>query len=296
METVTTELNINREYLNSSGHILVGSTAKTHCKLFYEIYGEGPKKIAFLNGMGTDRQMWELLVQYFAPKKDYQILVYDHRGTGYSEDCAMLSITTLQMAKDANDVLEFLKWDKEINIVGISMGGMIAQELGLLVPGKIKTITLCSTTSGWTLYKKSAVIMNIRMLMTKVQEEQIDLVLNILYPKGFRRKLKNTRIHGMSSIVGQTLAVLRHRVSDKSLNILGELFPSRRIWIVVGTWDNFIPENDSHCLAKQIGNDSSVLDVFEGAGHSIPTQNFDQFVKKLQLIVDAGQVPLTTSD
>ncbi|OMJ25944.1 hypothetical protein AYI69_g4127 [Smittium culicis] len=87
------------------------------------------------------------------------------------------------MAKDAEELLNHLKWDKDINVVGISMGGMISSELALLIPEKISTLTLCSTTSGRLFYKPAAVSTNLKCIMAKSQSEIINHVIDSLYPE-----------------------------------------------------------------------------------------------------------------
>ncbi|OMJ25943.1 hypothetical protein AYI69_g4126 [Smittium culicis] len=81
---------------------------------------------------------------------------------------------------------------------------------------------------------------------------------------------------------------MRHNISQKSLNKLGRLFDGKRIWVVVGTKDNYIPESDSEYLAKHIGPGACELQVFEGSGHAVPIQNFAEFSKKLTTFIING--------
>lgn len=60
----------------------------------------------------------------------YTCLVFDNRGMG-SSDKPILRYTTSEMAKDIIELLDHVGWTEErsVHVVGISMGGMIAQEL-----------------------------------------------------------------------------------------------------------------------------------------------------------------------
>jgi len=60
----------------------------------------------------------------------YSSLVFDNRGIGES-DKPLLRYTTFEMARDVVELLDHVGWteSRSVHVVGISMGGMIAQEL-----------------------------------------------------------------------------------------------------------------------------------------------------------------------
>lgn len=60
----------------------------------------------------------------------YSVLVLDNRGIGKS-DRPLTRYSTSEMAKDVIEIIDHLGWtaEREINLVGISMGGMIVQEM-----------------------------------------------------------------------------------------------------------------------------------------------------------------------
>ena len=73
-------------------------------------------------------------------------ITYDHRSTGRSvRDDGALSIA--QLADDAADLLDALALESA-HVVGISMGGMVAQELVLRHPERVRTLTLGCTWPG----------------------------------------------------------------------------------------------------------------------------------------------------
>ena len=74
----------------------------------------------------------------------------DNRGAGRSSVTNISVYSIALMARDTQAALQKAGWwDKGgINLVGLSMGGMIAQELYIIEPTKFRTVTLVSTTSG----------------------------------------------------------------------------------------------------------------------------------------------------
>lgn len=83
-------------------------------------------------GLGALKWYWQHQVQDFGhdQKTKYSCLIFDNRGMGES-DKPLAKYSTSEMAKDVIELLDQLGWnaERELHVVGISMGGMIAQEL-----------------------------------------------------------------------------------------------------------------------------------------------------------------------
>ena len=106
--------------------------------------------------------MWDSQVDFFSRLPDFQVCIFDNRGCGWSSvpagfykyNCSPLCSLTLnaetsEMAMDAHELLEYLKWtDGSVHLVGVSMGGMIAQELALYAPKLFSSLVLTCTQSG----------------------------------------------------------------------------------------------------------------------------------------------------
>jgi 3-oxoadipate enol-lactonase len=115
-------------------------------QLDYERSGnrEGPPLLLIMGMSGTSLHWGEPFLDLLRP--DFDVIAYDHRGVGAS---APLDgpITTREMADDAARLLAALGLD-DAHVLGISMGGMIAQELALNHPALIRTLTLGCTYCG----------------------------------------------------------------------------------------------------------------------------------------------------
>lgn len=87
-------------------------------------------------GLGGFMKTWQRQIKDFGHTEadKYTTLVFDNRGMGESGN-PLLRYTTSEMAKDLVELLDHVGWteDRSVHVVGISMGGMIAQELVCLM-------------------------------------------------------------------------------------------------------------------------------------------------------------------
>lgn len=110
----------------------------------YELSGQ-PRgsPIVFCNSLGTDTRIWDAVVDELAP--DYRLVTYDQRGHGLTSvprgpySIADLSADLLELV----DTLHL----KRFALVGISVGGLIAQRFALDHPERISGLVLCDTAA-----------------------------------------------------------------------------------------------------------------------------------------------------
>lgn len=107
--------------------------------LFYELVGGGIP-VVWIQGVGVVGHCWHPQVSALC---GYSSLVIDNRGIGQSVPCrGQISIEA--MAKDTVDLMQQLGWNRA-HVVGHSMGGLIAQELAMSFPEKVKSLSLICT-------------------------------------------------------------------------------------------------------------------------------------------------------
>jgi pimeloyl-ACP methyl ester carboxylesterase len=113
-------------------------------ELDYERSGEGPALLLIMGMSGTALHWGEPFLEALRP--DFEVIVYDHRGVGASSRLEG-PLTIAGLARDAAGLLDALGVDSA-HVMGISMGGMVAQELALERGELVRTLTLGCTFCG----------------------------------------------------------------------------------------------------------------------------------------------------
>jgi pimeloyl-ACP methyl ester carboxylesterase len=112
-------------------------------ELAYSIEGEGGETVVLVNGLADTKETWELQVPALTPH--YRVVSYDNRGVGESSSPPG-PYTTKQMAEDLAGLVDALDIQR-FHLVGVSMGGMIAQEYAIAKPDRLLSASFCSTYS-----------------------------------------------------------------------------------------------------------------------------------------------------
>ncbi|KAK4507350.1 hypothetical protein PRZ48_001085 [Zasmidium cellare] len=295
----------------SKGKIDVAEGRGGPFKLAYEIHGHGPSKIIWIMGLGGFMKTWQRQTKDFGHSEadKYTSMVFDNRGLGES-DKPLLRYTTSEMAKDVVELLDHVGWkdDRSIHVVGISMGGMIAQELALQIPERICSLNLISTAPR--IIRTLPYFENIRnrmnLMIPKSLDNQIAKVKADCYSAEWLAKPDETEhvvqpfptngdrfaageiskrlspgVFTPKGFLCQLYAAGFHHKSAKELKHLGDVIGRDRILVFHGTGDHMIDFMHGEVLYEELGGDESEVtkSFHEGIGHVAPFEIRKQFKK-----------------
>jgi 3-oxoadipate enol-lactonase len=108
----------------------------------YLVEGDGPETVVLVNGLADDLLTWVYQVDALLAA-GYRVLRFDNRGIGESSKPAG-PYTTELFAQDAKALVDHLGITN-FHLMGVSMGGMIAQEYALAFPRDLRSLTLACT-------------------------------------------------------------------------------------------------------------------------------------------------------
>lgn len=166
-------------------------------ELHFELAGNGPP-LLFIQGVGASGEAWRPQVNVLA--HEFQTLIFDNRGIGRSIPCPGPH-TIEAMADDARALMDHAGWSSG-HLVGHSMGGVIAQQLALDAPERIRSLSLiCTFPRGkdgarltpWVLWMTLRTRLGSRSMRRKA-------FLEMLYPKSV---LAGTQLEGLAQHVAQ---------------------------------------------------------------------------------------------
>jgi pimeloyl-ACP methyl ester carboxylesterase len=234
--------------------------------IHYETHGQG-EPLVLIMGLGGGSSMWWQQVAFFAP--EYQVITYDSRGVGQSDKPDM-PYSMRMLVEDAAALLDKLGISSA-HVYGVSMGGMVAQELALRYPQVVASLILGATTYGGV-HAVTASRETLEMLfsiMTLPAEEVVRVSTSITFSTSFIErhpdKIRQWLAKGAES---PPSALGFKRQTDAAVEFdTYERLPQIKVptLVMAGTCDQLIPPENSRILASRIPKAELVL--FEGAGH-----------------------------
>jgi 3-oxoadipate enol-lactonase len=236
-------------------------------ELSYEREGSGPPLLLIMGMSGTLHHWGPELLEGL--QRDFQTIVYDHRGVGQSSPVSE-PFTIAQLAEDAAELLNSLGIESA-HVMGISMGGMVAQELVLAHPELVRTLVLgCTYCGGEGSALASEEVMR-RLAEAMMSGDRARAIrtgweanLSPRYAadeEAYDKFLQVAMRYGVpvQQIMLQMQAISGH---DTSKRLGGIQTPTL---VIHGTADQILPVLNAHMIAGLISD--SRLEIFDDVGH-----------------------------
>ena len=244
--------------------------------LYYEVYGSGYPLI-LIRGLGSNADHWYCQVPAFS--SHYSVVVFDNRGIGRS-DIPDAPFTISKMAEDTVFLMDVLGIPKA-HILGISMGGMIAQEIALKYGQRVNGLILACTHCGGKQAVQAApyIIKDLSESLFAGTQGAAQKAIRCLFSDrtvqqdpGIVQRYEEASKRFPSApqvLIHQLKAIQGHDTWRDLVNIQNPTL------VLAGKEDVLIPPENSKILAGRIPN--ARLRVIEGGGHQFLIEQPDAF-------------------
>ena len=258
--------------------------------LYYEVTGEGDPLLC-VHGLACDTLAWIPQIQAFAA--EHRTVIFDNRDVGQSS-MATGEYEIADMARDALALADELELDS-FHLLGISMGGAIAQEIALQAPDRVRTLTLAVTFHDSGAYaQRLAEVWGARVNQIS-REQHVDELMLMNHSEAFfdnpemvefvRTAILNNPHPQPPEAFGRQLAACgRHDVRDR----LGSLtMPTH---VIGGERDILVPIWKQRDIAALIPG--AKLTVLPEAPHGLSLERAEEFnAAVLEFVREAAATP-----
>jgi 3-oxoadipate enol-lactonase len=258
--------------------------------LYYEIQGEGEPLLCVM-GLAADTLSWLPQLPAFAAA--HRTVIFDNRDVGQSS-MADGAYEISDMAADALALADALELDS-FHLLGVSMGGAIAQEMAIAAPERVRTLTLAvSFASGGAWARKLGEVWAKRVARMTLEERIDELMLLCFSERFFESAEQVAWLRGMllqaphpqspDAFVRQLDACGRHdaRPGLRALEV-----PAH---VIGAEYDLLVPVWKSKEIAELIPG--AELTVLERAPHGVNVEGAEVFNRAvLDFIAEHAPAP-----
>jgi pimeloyl-ACP methyl ester carboxylesterase len=243
------------------------------CRLYYEVHGDsslGP--LVLLEGAGGDIPGWGRTVQDLAAR--CRVVAFDFRGNGRSDPLGG-RVWVGMFVEDTLALMDAVGADRA-HVYGQSFGGMVAQELALTAPHRVRSLILAATHCGR------------RHRIRTTAKVPKDRPYEMLYSEAFVRdhadrveehqRLAERSPQPPDSGTRQWEAMLAFDACDRLERL------EMPVLVMHGAEDRLIPPENAKMLAERIPGSRLVL--LEGAGHVYHWEQPDEAIGPVLSFVD----------
>lgn len=248
--------------------------------LFYDSEGSG-ETMLLIPGFASGAWTW--FQQTRALAKDFRVVTFDPRGIGNSRvqnKNALRNLSMQTFVEDVRQLLDFLKIE-QINLLGASFGGFVAQEFALAFPERLNKLILACTTAGGANHVKPAdeVLRAFTPDASLSRGERIRKFLLPAFTESYNRehaaeveavcRMRETSVVAEAVYFAQLESAFGLDLDDKIARITTETL------VLTGNRDSVVPMENSLNLANRLPN--AKLKIIENGSHLFFIENATEF-------------------
>lgn len=241
--------------------------------IWWRSSGKGDQPLVLIQGLGYPAAMFHRLIPLLEPH--FRVIVFDHRGIGNSADAGGLDGQTIgSMAGDVSQVIEEAV-GAPADVFGVSLGGIVAQELALAYPRQVRRLILaCTHTADARVVLAEAEVLEMMQKRWTLDDEQAlrSSVPYVYAPNASKKLIEGDLAVRRAAHVGwdgykaQMNAAMRFggtsdrlpRVRSATLVLHGEL-------------DRLVPPGNAEVISSRIPG--AELKTFRGLSHNFYSED-----------------------
>jgi aminoacrylate hydrolase len=261
--------------------------------LFTTSVGSGPA-VLLIQGVGVIGAGWRPQIDAMAER--FRMIAFDNRGIG-SSALGAVPLTIESMADDALQIMDSKGVDR-FHVVGHSMGGLIAQQVALKSPHRVKSLALLCTFASGKEGSRMSPGMFVSALRLRIgsREMRRQAMLSLILPTAYLRTVDRARLaRSIGTLFGRDLAD-QPAIVMKQLRAMSRYSAAARLQdlrlvptlVVSGGFDRIARPDLGRALAKGLGTAQYV--EFEDAGHALPIQCADRLNALLIEHIDRAEI------
>ena len=259
--------------------------------IYYQVHGQG-EPLILVTGLGADHSTWFRQLPAF--RKHYRVITFDSRGIGKT-DIPKQTWDLKTMAEDTLGLMDHLGVDKA-HVLGLSLGGTIAQEMAINHPDRIKKLILASTHPGRgnpnDIHPGLMKALGLREASDKLDIRQVDVtrstkaIISLSFNKRLYRWLMPFLARGYvksasaEGFLKQLEAISGHNTLDRLHLIKAPTL------VITGTGDKIVSPHQSEVLASTIPNARLVM--VEGGAHALNFEMSGRFNREVLAFLSAA--------
>lgn len=248
--------------------------------VYHELSGEG-LPVLFISGITLDHAIWKPFQVPAFVAAGYRCLLFDNRDAGRTGESPTGPYPIGRFVDDTIGLLDHVGIGPA-HVVGYSMGGMIAQELALRAPGRLRSLTLVATIPKCDGHE-ALLVESLKSAKRHFTPEEFSKTLGL---RAFTHRffnnpdavkawmgkvLANPYPQSIAAFLRQADAVIGHDALDR---LHGVSVPTH---VVVGDEDELTAPRHSRLLAERIPG--ARLTTIPGVGHGLPVEKAPEFNK-----------------